>query len=176
MRTLERVIIALALAAVVLNAVACENSTPTPEQKQAIEQRVKGYLEALASAYSSLDATRLEPWASENEIAAVRKVLRTLMASGDRVDAKLLQVEFEDIEVFRMLNATVRTVEVWDVGRFDPYTGREKGRNPSSVQHAIIQLRLINGTWVVTARRVAESSGPNRWGLPTPGATSGSNE
>ncbi len=176
MRTLERVIIALVLAAVVLNVVACENSTPTPEQKQAIEQRVKGYLEALASAYSSLDATGLEPWASENEIAAVRKVLRTLMASGDRVDAKLLQVEFEDVEVFRMLNATVRTVEVWDVGRFDPYTGREKGRNPSSVQHAIVQLRLIDGTWVVTARRVMESSGPNRWGLPTPEATSGSNE
>jgi hypothetical protein len=176
MRTLVRVIIALALAVVVLNAVACENSTPTPAQKQAIEQRVKGYLEALASAYSSLDATRLEPWASENEIAAVRKVLRTLMASGDRVDAKLLQVEFEDVEVFRMLNATVRTVEVWDVGRFDPYTGREKGRNPSSVQHAIVQLRLINGTWVVTARRVKESSGPNRWGLPTPEATSGSTE
>jgi len=176
MRTLERVVIALALAVIGFGAVACEDSKPTPEQRQAIEQHVKGYLEALASAYSSLDATKLKPWASDNEIAAVRKVLRTLMESGDRVDAKLLQVEFEDVAVFRTVNATVRTMEVWDVGRFDPYTGREKGRNASSVQHAIIQLRLINGNWVVTARRVMESSGPNRWGLPTPGPKGGSTE
>ena len=176
MKALERTIVAVALAAFAFTAVACEDSTPTPEQRQAIEQRVRGYLEALASAYSSLDASKLEPWASDNEIAAVRKVLRTLMASGDRVDAKLLQVEFDEVAVFRMVNATVRTVEVWDVGRFDPYTGREKGRNPSSVQHAIIQLRLVNGVWRVTARRVLESSGPNRWGLPTPGPKGGTSE
>ncbi len=176
MRILERTAIALVLAGLGFGAVACEDTAPTPEQRQAIEQHVKGYLEALAGAYSSLDATTLKTWASDNEIAAVRKVLRTLMSSGDRVDAKLLRVEFEDVAVFRTVNATVRTMEVWDVGRFDPYTGQEKGRNPASVQHAIIQLRRIDGTWTVTGRTVVEASGPNRWGLPTPAPKVGSTE
>ncbi len=149
----------------------CEDSTPTTEVRQAVESRVGAYLDALAVAYSSLDAGVLEPYATSGEIVAVRKLLKTLLESGDRVEAQLLRVEYENIDVFRIVNATVRTIEVWQVVRFDPYTGREKGRTDGSVQHAIIQLRLVDGRWMVTARRVLESDGVNRWGLPTPAPT-----
>jgi hypothetical protein len=53
------------------------------------------------------------------------------------------------MSVFRGINATVRLIEVWDVKRYDAFTGREKGRNPSSLQNSIIQMRLIDGRWVV---------------------------
>lgn len=162
-------IIAIALLALtLLVGLGCEDSAPSPEVREAVEARVRAYLDALAVAYSSLDAGVLEPYAMGAEVAAVRQVLRTLLGSGDRIEARLLRVEFERIDVFRMVNATVRTMEVWEVVRFDAYTGREKGRNSGSVQHSIVQLRLVEEEWMVTARRVLETDGASRWEMPTP--------
>ncbi len=147
----------------------CEQTTPSPEERTAIEQAVQVYLDHLAAAYSQLDASELQGFAAKGEIQSVAGVLHDLAASGDRVEAKLLHVEFEKVEIFRVVNATVKTMEVWDVGRFDRYSGREKGRNPSAVQHSIIQLRKIDGQWLVTARRVLETTkGKSRWTVPSP--------
>jgi hypothetical protein len=146
---------ALAAGVVILMLVAagCENTEPTPEQRQALEKALRGYLDALAEAYSTLDASTLEGHASPNEIAAVHKLLKDLLQStGDRIDASLTGFEIETLSVFRGVNATARLVEVWDITRYGAATGIEKGHFESTIQRTLIQLRLVDGTWLVVGR------------------------
>jgi hypothetical protein len=141
------------LAAAALLAAACENTEPDPGERQAVETAVRGYLDALAEAYSTLDPSALEGHASPNEIAAVRKLLEELLQStGDRVDASLTGFEIESMSVFRSINATVRLVEVWDITRYGAATGIEKGRFESTIQYTLLQLRLVDGRWLVVGR------------------------
>ncbi len=149
----------------------CERTEPTPEERQAVEEAVRGYLDRLARAYSSLDASELEGFATPNEIQAVNAQLRTLASSGDRVHAALLQVDLAQLLVFRLVNASVETLEVWDVRRYDVYTGREKGHNDASVQRALLQLRRVEGRWLVSARMVKPQETPVA--VPRPGASEG---
>jgi hypothetical protein len=154
--------------AVALTLVGCEDAPPSDAERAAVEAAVDGYLKALAASYSDLDPARLEPWASPQEIAAVRTLLRGLASTGDRVEARLRGMEVQKLSVFRTVNATVSLVEVWDVARFDAFTGREKGSNPNSVQSSVLSLRLIDETWKVTARRVLEDQPRSRWNVTTP--------
>ena len=147
--TTRRVSVAMLTALAMLLGSACEDTAPTPAEREAVEIAVRSYLEAKAEAYSTLNLEPLEGVASPNEILAVRKLLTQLAQSGDRVDSTLIGIEIDDMSVFRGINATVRLYEVWDVKRYDAFTGREKGRNPSSLQNTIIQLRLIEERWVV---------------------------
>jgi len=151
-----RRVMALGLLALLPALEGCEKLDPDPEDRLEIEAAVRGYLERLAEAYSSLDVGKLEGSATANEIAAVQQQLRTLASSGDRVHATLLQVDVTTIQMFRVVNASVETTEVWDVTRYDVYTGHEKGRNTASVQRALLQLRRVDGTWLVSARAVVE--------------------
>lgn len=150
----------------------CEDTQPSPEVRQEVVSAVTAYLNRLADAYSNLDATLLKGYATESEIRETQALLHTLRASGDRVEATLLRVDVLDVQVFRVVNATVTLLEVWDVRRLDYYTGREKGRNPNTIQHSLIQLRKIDGKWMVTARRVQETNRPGGWKVtkPTPEA------
>lgn len=141
----------------------CENTEPKPVEDQAIRQAVTTYLNALAESYSSFSVEAIKNLASAREVEDVRRLLQGLVSTGDRLEAQLLSVAFEKISVFRQLNATVRTTEVWDVSRYDAGTGVEKGRNPTSVQQSILQLRLIDGKWKIVARRVLETQGGSKW-------------
>jgi hypothetical protein len=137
--------------------VACERTTPRPEQREAILATVEGYLEALADAYSNFDLSALEEYASPNEIAAVRKNIHDLgRLTGDRVDSTLLRFEVEHLEVFREINATVRLIEVWDVVRYDATSGVRKGHTPNSIQYSLLQLRRVEGRWLVVGRSILE--------------------
>ena len=138
----------------------CENTTPSPEERAAVETAVSDYLNALASAYSTFDLGPLEGLASPNEIAAVRKLIRQLGTTGDRLDSHLLLFEIDDMEIFREINATVRLVEVWDVLRYDATTGVEKGHTPTSIQYSLLQLRLVGGRWIVVGRSVLRRETP----------------
>jgi hypothetical protein len=140
--------------------VGCEDTTPTPEERQAVEATITGYLGALAEAYSTFDLQPLRDWASPNEIAAVNKLLRSLAQTRDRVESSLLVFEVEHLEIFREINATVRLVEVWDVVRFDATTGVEKGRTPESIQYTLLQLRLVDEKWIVVGRSVLNRETP----------------
>ncbi|HHQ47636.1 MAG TPA: hypothetical protein ENK19_01965 [Acidobacteria bacterium] len=151
----------------------CENTTPTPQEREAITKTVRQYLNQLSDAYTNMDARRLKGVASKGEMAAVSKVLHRLAMSGDRLEASLRRVDFEDIEVFRVVNATVKLLEVWDVRRLDAFNGKEKGRNPNTIQHSVIQLRKIDGKWLVTFRSVLETQGGSKWGVATPPAHTG---
>jgi hypothetical protein len=146
----------------------CENTQPSPEVRQEVVTTVTTYLNRLAEAYSNMDATLLKGYATESEIRETQALLHKLRTSGDRVEATLLRVDVLDVQVFRVVNATVTLLEVWDVRRLDYYTGKEKGRNPNTIQHSLIQLRKIDGKWMVTARRVQETNRPGRWKVTTP--------
>ncbi len=148
------------IAGCTLVTVGCENTTPSPEERAAVETAVSEYLNALASAYSTFDLDPLEGLASPNEIAAVRKLIRQLGTTGDRLDSHLLLFEVDDMEIFREINATVRLVEVWDVLRYDATTGVEKGHTPNSIQYSLLQLRLVDGRWIVVGRSVLRRETP----------------
>jgi hypothetical protein len=155
--------VALVVAGCVLAAGGCENTEPSAAEREAVEGTVTAYLHALAEAYSSIDGSHLEPYATLAEIQEVQKMLRGLAGTGDRVEARLLSTEFNGVDIFRDVNATVTITEVWEVTRFDAFTGHEKGKNPTSIQDSIIQLRLIDGRWMVTARRVIGQETGTRW-------------
>ena len=169
----NRLMAAALVALVAMMCVGCEDTVPTPAEREAVESRVTAYLHALAEAYSSLNISALEEHASAPEIQEVRKVLRGLAGTGDRVEAKLLSVDFTSLDVFREVNATVTLTEVWDVTRFDAFDGREKDRNPTSIQDSIIQLRLTEDRWRVTARRVLGQEAGPRWRVETPAPEAG---
>jgi hypothetical protein len=152
------IVLVLALGALI--SVGCENTNPTAAQREAVETAVRGYLFALAEAYSTLDTSVLEGHASPNEIAAVRKLLKQLVQTADRIDAELIGFEVETMAVFRHINATVRLIEVWDVTRYGAFDGREKGRNPSSLQSTLLQMRLVDGTWIVVGRSILSRETP----------------
>jgi hypothetical protein len=165
---LRRAVLVPLCALALLAAAACENTTPSEQEREQVTAAVHAYLDALANAYATLDGRELEGVATASEIAEVQKLLHTMVSSGDRVEAALLNVEVKEMHVFRVVNATVTLTEVWDVRRMDAFNGREKARNTGSIQESLIQLRLIDGHWLVTARRVLETDGESRWTVSTP--------
>lgn len=169
-----RIIIIVALSVTLLATSACENTEPSPEQQQVIEQAVRGYLFALAEAYSTLDINVLEGHASPNEIAAVQKLLTDLLQkTGDRIDADMVGVEIQSMSVFRSINATVRLVEIWDITRYGAADGVEKGRTVNSIQNTLLQMRLVDGEWICVGRSIMSQETPIPDDLPTPEASTG---
>lgn len=160
-----RIVLVVVLGLTILITGGCEDTTPSPEARVAVEEAVTTYLHALTQAYSSLSIEPIEELATGSEVQGVRKMLRGLAGTGDRVEARLLSVDFTRVDIFREVNATVATTEVWDVTQFDAFNGREKGRNPTSIQDSIIQLRLIDGLWKVTGRRVIGQEAGPRWSM-----------
>lgn len=145
-----------AIVGIALAGAGCGAGGPSPEQQAAIEAATRGYLQALAKSYSTLDLSYLEGHASPVEIRNVRNLLQQLANSGDRLEATLVGVEITGLDVFRDVNASVALVEVWDLVRFDALTGREKGRTEGSVQTTLIQLRFIDGEWLVIGRHIVD--------------------
>ena len=150
----------LSLAIAVLAAVSCDDTTASPARSAELDRAVAGYLEALAESYSTLDVAPLEECASPIEIATVRGILRSLVATGDRVEATLRSYQIERVALFRGINATVWVVEVWDLVRYDAFTGRERGRTDGSVQETMLQLREMDGRWIVIARSMVKEEEP----------------
>jgi hypothetical protein len=160
MDRLERLVVAVAVTAVLAAAVGCEQTTPDPEQAVAVETTVERYLDALSESYTNLDVQPLEEWASPNEVARVRNLLQSLVQTGDRVESTLRGYQIDHLEMFREINATVRLIEVWDVVRYNAFTGEEKGRTSDSIQKSVLQLRLVDDRWIVIGRTVLERETP----------------
>jgi hypothetical protein len=157
----SRFITTLLVVAIAVGMSGCGPDEPSPEQRAAVESAVRGYLDALARCYSSLNLSHLEGYASPVEVRNVRNLLQQLANTGDRIEATLVGVEVTGLDIFRDVNASVALVEIWDVVRFDALTGREKGRRPNSVQTTLIQLRKIEGEWLVIGRHIVERDQPS---------------
>jgi hypothetical protein len=156
-----RSIIVIALSSAMLLVAACENTEPSPEERQVVETAVRGYLFALAEAYSTLDINALEGHASPNEIAYVQKLLTDLLQkTGDRIDAEMVGFEIQSMSVFRSINATVRLLEVWDITRYGAADGIEKGRTENSIQSTLLQMRLVEGKWICIGRSIMSQETP----------------
>lgn len=139
---------------------ACENTEPSPEVRLEVETAVRGYLDALAEAYSTLDVSGLEGHASPNEIAHVKKLLTELLQkTGDRIDADLVNFDIQSMSMFRSINVTVRQWEVWDITRVGAGDGIEKGHT-TSIQHTILQMRIVDGTWICVGRSIMSQETP----------------
>ena len=162
----EMTVLAVLLA--MLFAAACENTEPSPEVRLEVEAAVKGYLGALAEAYSTLDINVLEGHASPNEIAHVKKLLTELLQkTGDRLDAEMVGFDIQSMSVFRSINATVRLWEVWDITRVGASDGIEKGHT-TSIQHTLLQMRLVEGTWICIGRSIMSQETPIPEESPSP--------
>ena len=163
-----RIVAVLTLTVAMLFAAACEKTDPTPEERQAVEAAVRGYLDALADAYSTLDVSVLEGRASPNEIAYVKKLLTELLQkTGDRLDAEMVGFEIQSMSVFRDINATVRLWEVWDITRIGAADGIAEGRT-TSIQHTLLQMRLVDGTWICVGRSIMSQETPVPEEEPSP--------
>jgi hypothetical protein len=149
-RLLRRVAV-VPLVIVLLAAAGCEDTTANPEQRAELDRVVAGYLDALAESYSTLDVKPLEGWASPIEVGAVRRILRSMVTTGDRLEATLRGYEIERVAMFRGVNATVWITEVWDLVRYDAFSGKEKGRTGGSVQRPCCSSE-VDGRWQVIAR------------------------
>ena len=159
--TTVRGAIVIALTLVIFFAAACENTDPNPEEREAIETAVRGYLQALAKAYSTLDPNVLDGHASPNEKAAVHKLLKDLLVkTGDRIEAELVGHDVQSMSVFRGINATVRQIEVWNITRYGATDGIEKGRTENSIQNTLLQMRLVEDRWIVVGRSIMEQETP----------------
>jgi hypothetical protein len=148
-----RVVAVIVAAAVVAG---CGAGGPTPEQRAVVEEATRDYLDALARTYSTLNLSHLEGHASPVEVRNVRNMLQQLANTGDRIEATMVGIEITGLDVFRDVNASVALVEVWDIVRYDALDGREKGRTLGSVQTTLIQLRKIDGDWLVIGRHIVE--------------------
>jgi hypothetical protein len=163
----RRLLIVMILAVLMVANVSCQDAERDQAERAAVEQAVRGYLFALADAYSTLDTSVLDQHASPNEIAAVRKLLKDLLQkTGDRIDAELVGFDVQALEIFRGINATVRLIEVWNITRYGAGDGIEKGRTENSIQNTILQMRLIEGRWVCVGRSILSRETP----LPDPPA------
>ena len=158
----------LAVLLAMLFAAACENTEPSPEVRLEVEAAVRGYLGALAEAYSTLDINVLEGHASPNEIAHVKKLLTELLQkTGDRLDAEMVGFDIQSMSVFRSINATVRLWEVWDITRVGASDGIEKGHT-TSIQHTLLQMRLVEGAWICIGRSIMSQETPVPEESPSP--------
>lgn len=165
---LARIVLIAVTTGVLVIAAGCENTTPSPEERAELEAVAERYLHTVAEAYSAGDASLLEGRATTSEIQDTARLLGELQMTGDRVEATLLSVDVESIEVFRRVNATLSLLEVWDVRRIDASTGEEEDRNPRAIQESVLQLRKIDGEWMVVARRVKETNEPSNVMYTTP--------
>ncbi len=160
MPAVTRLPVLMVLALAVLG-VACEDTEPDAGERGAIEAAVRGYLFALAEAYSTLDTSVLEPHASPNEIAAVRKLMKELLQkTGDRIDAEMVGFDIQAIKMFRGINSTVRLIEVWNITRYGAGDGIEKGFTENSIQNTILQMRLVDGVWKCVGRSILSRETP----------------
>jgi hypothetical protein len=161
----RKLLVVMTLGVLMVASLSCQDSERDQAERAAVEEAVRGYLFALADAYSTLDTSVLDDYASPNERAAVRKLLQDLLQkTGDRIDAELVGFDVQALEIFRGINATVRLIEVWNITRYGAGDGIEKGRTENSIQNTILQMRLIDGRWVCVGRSILSRETP----LPDP--------
>jgi hypothetical protein len=162
-----RAALAMAAGALVLPLVACETDVPTPREREEIVPLVRTFLVQLARAYSELDARALAGIGAPRLLEQATKDIEMLRAGGVRLQPQLVSVEITDLKVLRRANAYLACTEVWDTTRFDSYTGELVGRDTASTLHSHIQLKKVEGAWMVLYREVEETATGPRLVVPT---------
>ena len=164
---MSRLALAARLGAVALSLAACETDVATPRERDEIVPLVQTFLGQLARAYADLDARALEGTGAPRLLEQAGKDIELLRAGGVRLQPQLVSAEITDLKVLRRTNAYVACTEVWDTMRFDSLTGEMVGRDRSSTLHSHIQLKKVDGAWMVLYREVEETATGPRLVVPT---------
>lgn len=165
---MRRAALAALCGALALPLAACETDVPTPAERAAITPLVRTYLERLARSYAELDASHLEGVGAPRLLADAKRDIELLRAGGVRLEPRLVSLEVTDLKVLRRANAYVACTELWDTRRFDAYTGEMVGRDSASTLHSHVQLKKVEGAWMVLYREVEETATGPRLVVPTP--------
>ena len=171
---MTRVALALAGGTLAVTLAACETDVPTPREREEIVPLVRTFLVQLARAYGDLDAGALAGVGAPRLLEQAGKDIELLRAGGVRLQPQLVSVEITDLKVLRRANAYVACTEVWDTTRFDSYSGELVGRDSASTLHSHIQLKRVEGAWMVLYREVEETATGPRLVVPTAAPRAGS--
>jgi hypothetical protein len=141
-------------------ALACSPSTEQRRvQEEEIRQAIAGYLPRLAEAYDTGDAEVLRDLAVAREVARVANSIEDLASQGLAFHPRLKQLTIETFKVWRHVNATATTVEVWDVDKRVVGTDRVLSQAQDLSQRVHYQLRLRDGVWQVFYRDAEPPAG-----------------
>ena len=134
---------------------------PSPERREAeqraIEQAVRAYLVEMAEAYRAEDAARLEGVATRREVSGLERRLQDLGAEGRRLEAALDEAVIEEINRYDATNATVRTVEVWDLRVVDRGSGTVLSESLDQRNRVAYHLVRERGKWLVLFRQLLQN-------------------
>ena len=164
---MSRPALAALAAALALVLAACETDVATAREREEIEPLVRTFLGQLAHAYAELDASALAGIGAPRLLEQAGKDIEILRAGGVRLRPQLVSLEITDLKVLRRANAYVACTEVWDTMRFDSLTGEMVGRDSNSTLHSHVQLKKVEGAWMVLYREVEETATGPRLVVPT---------
>lgn len=165
----------LALLAVLL-AAACG---PSPEQVEAdrgeIQDLLERYAAQLSHAYSFTDPSALAEVAMPREVASVENNIARLAADGRRIASHQKELTIEDLDVFQVGDAYVRTHEVWDIRVLALGVEEEISRDENQATRVRYRLKKDDeGQWKVLWRqRLDDEGGVGGTGAPAAGAAPG---
>lgn len=152
---------AAVLALLVLALPACER---TPEQIEAdrgeVEEILERYAAQLSQAYAFTDPTALEEVAMPREVASVENNIARMAQDGRRIAADQKELTIEDLDVFQVGDAYVRTHEVWDIRVFAIGAEQEISRDENQSSRVRYRLKKDDeGRWKVLWRQRLDDKG-----------------
>jgi len=122
-----------------------------------IEAAVRAYLVAMAEAYRTEDASRLAGVATQREVSGLERRLQDLGAEGRRLEVALDDLVIEEINQYNATNATVRTIERWDLQVVDRGSGTVLSESLGQRNRAAYHLVRERGTWLVLFRQLLQT-------------------
>lgn len=125
--------------------------------KAAIQTTLEKYLPKLATAYSADDLKGLKGYASEKEIASVRKRVDDIAEQGRHLVPTFHSVTIEKIVVWGYANAYVDTVEVWDLKVYAAGTSTVLSQELAKSTRARYQFKKYGGSWHILFRTIVQN-------------------
>ena len=165
------VVPAVALA-LVLAVAACEPSAEkVAADRGEIEEMLERYAEQLSQAYAFTDPEALAEVAMPREVASVETNIARLAQDGRRIASHQKQMTIEDLDVFQVGDAYVRTHEVWDIRVMALGAEEEISRDENQASRVRYRLKKDDeGRWKVLWRQRLGDEGGGAGGIGAGGA------
>ena len=143
---------------VALAAIGCGGSSERrAAADQEIRQTIARYVEAMSEAYREEDARRLAVAATPREVEGLARRLADLGGEGKRLVATLRELEFEAVDAYNSTNATVQTLERWDLRVEHGSTGELLSQAVGQRNRVAYHLVRDQGRWQVLSRQLRET-------------------
>lgn len=137
---------------------ACRPSETTrAAEMEGIRQSLQAYLPRLGEAYATGDATLLEGYAVEKEVASVARRIRELAHQGILLEPTLKELTLEEVEVWSHANAYATTVEVWDIRELTVGSGTLISEELNQRSRVKYQLKREGDRWLILYRQLEKT-------------------